>query len=128
MVTAGTSIPTDLVPAVAATLPIITASEAGFPVRSLFKSDNNNWNPRAGLAIRPFGDATTVVRIGYGIYSQMWPGLLALRATGGPWQSNEDFVLEGEDPIITFPNPFQVTSSFSGIQSVAGLNPSFFPE
>ena len=126
LVTAGTSVPSDLVPAVAATLPIMTASQAGVPTNSLMYSDKNNWSPRVGLAIRPFGDATTVVRLGYGVYMQMWPGLMSLQNTGGPWQSNETFQLENAtDPIIQFPNPFVTTSDFSGLQSVAGLSPQF---
>ena len=125
LVTAGTSIPTDLVPAVAATLPIIPASQAGLPTRSLMESDGNNWSPRLGLAIRPFANATTVIRLGYGVYSQMWPGLLGLGATGGPWQSTESFVVEGNKPSISFPNPFVTTSEFSGLQSIAGLSVKF---
>jgi hypothetical protein len=125
MVTAGTALPKDLVPAVAATLPIISASQAGLPTRSLMQSDTNNWSPRLGLAIRPFGNTTTVVRLGYGLYSQMWPGLLALEATGGPWQSTQDFYVEGNQPTIRFPNPFLTTSSFSGLQSIAGVSSNF---
>ena len=126
LVTAGTSIPTDLVRAVASTLPIVTASQAGFPVRSLFEKDGNNWNPRLGLAIRPFANATTVVRLGYGIYTQIWPGLLGLNATGGPWQSTESFFIEGNQPSIQFPDPFSITSNqFSGLQSIAGLSVRF---
>src|SRR5439155_14561779 len=81
VVTAGTSMPTDLVPAVASTLPIVTASQAGYPVRSLLEADRNNWDPRVGLAIRPFGDATTVVCMGFSAFNQVWPGNLALNAT-----------------------------------------------
>jgi hypothetical protein len=125
LVTAGKTIPTDLVPAVAATLPIITASQAGFPTRSLMKSDGNNWSPRLGLAIRPFADATTVIRLGYGTYSQIWPGQLGLNATGGPWQSTESFFIEGNQPSIQFPNPFLTTSDFSGLQSIGGLSVKF---
>jgi len=125
LVTAGKSIPTDLVPAVAATLPIITASQAGFPTRSLMMTDGNNWSPRLGLAIRPFASATTVFRLGYGLYSQMWPGLLALNATGGPWQSTQSFFIEGNQPSIHFPNPFVTTSDFSGLQSIGGLSVRF---
>ncbi|HSB12952.1 MAG TPA: TonB-dependent receptor [Bryobacteraceae bacterium] len=125
LVTAGTSIPTDLVPAVAATLPIKSASEAGFPTRSLMEKDSNNWSPRFGLAIRPFADATTVVRLGYGLYSQLWPGSLGLNATGGPWQSTESFFIEGNQPSIRFPRPFVTTSEFSGLQGVAGLSVKF---
>ncbi|MCI0421464.1 MAG: TonB-dependent receptor [Acidobacteria bacterium] len=125
LVTAGTTVPNDLVPAVAATLPIITASRAGFPTRSLFEKDRNNWNPRMGLAIRPFSNATTVVRLGYGMFTQIWPGLLGLNATGGPWQSTESFFIEGNQPSIQFPNPFLKTGDFSGVQSVSGLSPNF---
>jgi hypothetical protein len=127
IVTAGASIPTDLVPAVVASLPpIITAKEAGLPQRSLMKSDANNFSPRIGLAIRPFKNTSTVVRFGYGVYTQMWPGLLALRLTGGPWQSDQDFTLQSNTvPSIQFPNPFLTTSKFSGLQSVSGINPAF---
>ena len=126
LVTAGSAIPSDLVPSVAATLPITTAAQAGLPERSLMFNDANNWNPRIGLAIRPFGDTTTVVRTGYGLYSQFWPGLLALNATGGPWQSTESFFIESPSvPTIQFPSPFQTTSSFSGVQTISGLSPRF---
>jgi len=126
MVTAGSSIPGDLVPSVAASLPIRTAAEAGLPLRSLMSKDSNNFSPRIGLAIRPFGDATTVVRLGYGIYTQIWPGSLGLNATGGPWQSTESFILENANiPSIQFPDPFRTTSSFAGIQSISGRSGRF---
>ncbi len=126
MVTAGSAVPTDLVPAVAATLPIIPASQAGLPSRSLMYNDKNNWSPRLGLAIRPFGDTTTVVRAGFGVYTQFWPGLLGLNQTGGPWQSSESFILESAStPTIQFPTPFKTTSAFSGIQSISGVSARF---
>ncbi len=125
LVTAGSSIPADLVPAVAATLPIISAAEAGFPVRSLMETDANNWSPRLGLAIRPFADTKTVVRLGWGYYTQMWPGLLALNATGGPWQSTEVYYIEGNQPTISFPNPFSKVNEFSGVQSVSAVSSRF---
>ena len=126
IVTAGNTLPTDLVPAVVASLPsIITAKQAGLPVRSLYKSDPFNFSPRIGLAIRPFGNSTTVVRMGYGIYTQMWPGLLATQNTGGPWQSDQSFIIQNNKPSIQFPNPFVTTSQYSGLQGVTGLNPDF---
>ncbi len=126
MVTAGSTIPTDLVPSVAATLPIVTAQQAGLPLRSLMYNDSNNFSPRIGLAFRPLGDATTVIRAGYGLYSQFWPGLLGQNATGGPWQSTESFILENaNNPTIQFPNPFATTSTFSGIQTISGLSADF---
>jgi carboxypeptidase family protein len=125
VVTAGTSIPTDLVPSVAATLPIVPASQAGFPIRSLLRTDKNNWNPRLGLAIRPFADATTVVRAGYGTYTQVWPGNLALNATGGPWTATQTFFVEGDVPKLQFPNPFSTTGESSGISDIAGVSQRF---
>jgi len=126
IVTAGDSIPTDLVPAVAATLPIITAAQAGIPQDTLMNTDNNNWSPRIGLAIRPFGNTNTVVRAGVGVYTQMWPGLIGTRATGGPWQSTESFNIENANsPSIQFPSPFATTSQFAGLQSISGLSANF---
>ncbi|MBL8179080.1 MAG: carboxypeptidase regulatory-like domain-containing protein [Bryobacterales bacterium] len=126
MVTAGSAIPSDLVPSVVATLPIVPAARAGLPEQSLMKADGNNWNPRIGLAYRPLGDATTVIRAGFGIYTHFWPGLLALNQTGGPWQSQETFILENANsPSIQFPNPFRTTSSFAGIQTISGNSAAF---
>jgi len=125
LVTAGTSLPTDLVPAVASTLPIVSASQASLPTRSLMKNDPNNISPRIGLAFRPFADAQTVFRLGYGVYSQIWPGLLGLNATGGPWQSQQSWAIQNNQPTIVLPNPFAETSQFSGIQSVSGLSANF---
>ncbi|MCC7341845.1 MAG: TonB-dependent receptor [Bryobacterales bacterium] len=129
MVVAGSSMPTDLVPAVAATLPIVTASQAGLPEETLMRGDKNNWSPRVGLAIRPFGDTTTVIRAGIGAYTQIWPGLTGTGATGGPWQSEQTFELENPDfASIRFPAPFATTSEFSGLQSISGLNSSYANE
>jgi hypothetical protein len=125
VVTAGTSVPTDLVPAVASTLPIVSASQAGFPTRSLLKTDRNNWDPRLGLAIRPFADATTVVRLGFGVYNQVWPGNLALNATGGPWTASQTYFIEGNVPSLKFPNPFTTTGESSGVSDIAGVSPTF---
>lgn len=125
LVTAGSSVPTDLVPAVAAALPIVSASQAGFPTKSLMYSDKNNWSPRVGLALRPFGNDQTVVRLGYGMFTSMWPGLLALNATGGPWQSTQSFYIVNNQPTIQFPAPFTTTSNFSGLQSISALDPRF---
>ncbi|MGH9845708.1 MAG: TonB-dependent receptor domain-containing protein, partial [Blastocatellia bacterium] len=125
LVTAGDKIPTDLVPQLAATLPIITAPQAGLPARSLVEADRNNWNPRLGIAYRPFADATTVIRMGYGWYTSMFPGLLAFRGTGGPWQTNYSLSLIGDRPTMRFPNPFLGNPGFGGVTNISVVNPIF---
>ncbi|MCZ2156128.1 MAG: TonB-dependent receptor [Bryobacterales bacterium] len=126
MVVAGSSMPTDLVPAVAETLPIVTASQAGLPQKTLMYGDKNNWSPRIGLAYRPFGNTTTVIRAGVGAYTQFLPGLTGMGATGGPWQSEQYFGIEDPDiASIRFPAPFATTSEFAGLQSISGLNPRY---
>lgn len=89
------------------------------------KSDANNLDPRVGLAYRPFGDDVTVLRFGYGVYTEIWPGLLGLNATGGPWQSTETWTIENNQPTIAFPSPFATTSQFSGVQQISAVSPSF---
>jgi Carboxypeptidase regulatory-like domain len=129
MVVASSSMPTDLVPEVAATLPIITAQQAGFPVHTLMKSDWNNWNPRLGIAYRPFGNETTVIRAGYGWYTQVWPGLLAIDySTGGPWQTARSFDYLGGAPTQSFPNPFTASTGFQGVTNISVADPSMVNE
>lgn len=126
IVTAGSTIPNDLVPAVAEQLTIIPAAQTDIPQDTLMQTDGNNWSPRIGIAYRPTGDTSTVVRAGFGIYTQIWPGLIGTGATGGPWQSTESFNLEDANtPSIQFPAPFETTSRFAGLQSISGQSAAF---
>jgi len=125
LVVATNTIPSDLAPELRATLPIITAQQAGLPERSLVEADPNNVNPRLGIAYRPFADDKTVVRFGYGWYTHMFPGLLAFRGTGGPWQTNYSLSLLNNRPTMRFPNPFQSAGNpaFGGVTNIAVVNP-----
>src|SRR5436190_14252100 len=42
--------------------------------RGLFPADKNDWDPRVGLAYRPFKDSRTAIRIGYGVFYLMVDG------------------------------------------------------
>jgi hypothetical protein len=128
LITAGDSIPTDLVPELRASLKIITAAQAGLPERSLVNADRNNWNPRIGLAYRPFSDNKTVVRLGYGWYTGMLPGLLSFRGTGGPWQTNYTYSLLNDQPTMRFPNPFTGNQAFGGVTNLSVVNPDLRSE
>jgi hypothetical protein len=63
--------------------------------------------------------------MGYGLYTQIWRGEIALGSTGGPWQSNQSFFIEGNVPSIQFPNPFLTTSEFAGLQDITGFSTRF---
>lgn len=125
LVVAGTSMPTDLVPQVAATLPIETSTQAGFPAHSLQNADKNNWNPRIGLAYRPFGGDKTVVRAAYGWYTTLFPGSMGLTGLGGPWETNTSFNYQGGAVTQMFPDPFTQSTGFQGVTSISVIDPHF---
>ena len=68
---------------------VVTASSVGLPARTLVRTDRNNVAPRLGVAYRPFGNADTVIRGGYGLYYDMLPIELrrqrAVRDNGNPF-------------------------------------------
>lgn len=126
LVVAGKSLPNDMLPEVVKSLPIISAVEAGYPVRSLIKPVKDNIDPRIGLAIRPFGGTSTVIRLGWGLYNQIWIGNQALFYGTSPWSSRQEFWNDNpEYPSVTLPDPFKTVSASSGVHSVTGRNPYF---
>jgi hypothetical protein len=91
--------------------------------RRLWVTDKNNFGPRFGLAWRPFGGTSTVVRAGFGTFYNhqiVGNGLtplsrnspFRLRQTSGPFQATDH------------PN---LADAFSGIPSVVapGIDPNF---
>jgi len=83
-------------------VPIVTAAEAGYP-RSLRNPDRNNFNPRVGFAWRPWADARTVVRGGYGVFIDELTAdiFAAFLVRHGPFNFNEGFTnaIQGGAPL-----------------------------
>jgi hypothetical protein len=108
-------------------VPIITAAEAGLP-NSLRHPDKNNLNPRVGFAYRPFGDARTVVRAGYGIFIDDLSAdiFAAFLVRHGPFNFNEGFTnsITGGTPLLTFDRPFLEMGTRLGTLDVRGMDPN----
>jgi hypothetical protein len=105
-------------------IPLVLASQAGFPARTLLENDNRNFGPRIGFAYRPLGNNRTVVRGGYGVYYTI------LRYTreqpfggGGPFVSDEYFTntITNGVPSLEFPDPFPGVGAL-GTQSITANN------
>ncbi len=83
---------------------IVEASQAGFPSRTLLKTDTNNLAPRIGLAWRPMGP-NTVLRAGFGVFYDIVPRTVA--SGGAPFVINEPtFTNPTPVPTLLFPRVF----------------------
>ncbi len=104
-------------------IPIVTAAAAGFPERSLRKSDFNNFQPRIGFAWRPFGGTKTVLRGGYGIFSDDFTADIFSSSYGGPFALTESFVnaINNNVPLLTLQRPFLGTGT-TGNVDVTGID------
>jgi hypothetical protein len=107
-------------------IPISTATQAGYPANSLINADMKNIEPRFGFAYKLFGSDKTVLRGGYGIYSNLLYSPLAAGAmVGGPYGGSVTYfnsVTNGV-PLFRFPSPFLPTGT-TAVQNVAGVNPN----
>jgi hypothetical protein len=104
-------------------IPIVTASQAGYPERPLRRSDKNNFQPRFGFAWRPFGGTGTVVRGGYGVYMDDLTADLFAQMYGGPFRLTESFtnnIVNGV-PDLTFTQPFPGVGA-TGALDMTGLS------
>ena len=93
---------------------ILTAKEAGLP-ESLRNTDFNNLGPRIGFAWRPFGNTTTVIRAGYGIYTTRLLGAIFNSLTAVHTSDNVSFNNTFNETTRTFgfvfPNTFAGTAN-----------------
>lgn len=107
-------------PAFPSTIKIVTASQVGYP-ENLLKGNSGRLSPRLGLVFRPFNNATTVIRAGYGHFALYQYGL----NTGGPFALTETFVnrITNGVPLVTLSNPFPSVGA-PPAQSSSGINPN----
>ncbi len=105
-------------------LPIITASQAGYPANSLVDFRKTNFYPRFGFAYRPLAGDKLVIRGGYGIFGNTIYGSMGTGRVGGPFAGNESFTNKITDgvPLFSFPNPFLSVGTTS-TQNISGVNP-----
>ena len=93
----------------------------------VMKPDHNNIEPRFGFAFRPFRDARTVIRGGYGIYVGQIPAYIGVRQIS--WSNTPFFLREtfeaaaGNVPTLSFANPFPTGGgSVSANPSLTAVN------
>ena len=108
-------------------IPIVTASQAGFPASSLVNGNyTHGIEPRVGFAYKLFGGDKTVIRGGYGIYSNLIYSQIARSPlSGGPYSAsvtNFNSITNGV-PLFSFPFPF-LSSNGTAMQNVSGANPN----
>jgi hypothetical protein len=118
----------DVSPIFPASIRIVTAGQAGFPRRGLRSGDNNNFDPRAGFAWRPFSHARTVLRGGFGVFhNNLSSSTFSSLSGGGPFTSNESFTnsITNGVPLFQFPEPFLAVGSL-GAQDVTGVVTGLF--
>jgi hypothetical protein len=104
-------------------VPIIEASQAGLPSRTLLRTDRNNFAPRVGLAYRPFGQ-NTVFRAGWGLFYDVVPRNLNMG--GLPFVLNEPgYTNPTTNPDVIFPRVFPSTGAAgpSTVGLPAAVNP-----
>jgi len=106
-------------------VPIVTAQQAGYS-RGLRNPDRNNFNPRVGFAFRPWANARTVVRGGYGVFIDELTAdiFAAFLVRHGPFNFNEGFTnaIQGGVPLLTFDRPFLAMGTRLGALDVRGMD------
>ena len=106
-------------------IPILSASQAGFPEGALVGYPKLNFYPRVGAAYKPFGDDRTVIRAGFGTYGNLVYGSLGRGLGGGPFSGSTTYTnaVTNGVPLFSFPYPFLPTGA-AATQNAFGVNPN----
>jgi hypothetical protein len=107
-------------------IPIVTASQAGYPAGSLMHFNKKETYPRIGLAYKLTSDGKTAIRAGYGIFGNTIYGAIAESLTGGPFAGSETFYnsITNGVPLFSFPDPFAPSSGqVATFENVSVFNP-----
>lgn len=106
---------------------VVTASQAGLS-QSLRNTYWGDYDPRIGIAFRPFRDNKTVFRAGFGIFTQTPLGQLAYDFIGIPLGAPYTYSNNnGGVPLFTFPNtsPASTTAQYGGTGFYDGMSPNY---
>jgi hypothetical protein len=107
-------------------VPIVTAEQAGLPVRTLAFTDKNNFAPRFGFAYKLTEDNRTVLRGGYGIFYDNFTGALWRGLVGGPYAGSESTppnqIVNGQ-PLWQLPAMFPASLNQAGTASLTATDP-----
>lgn len=101
------------------------SSEANGWGSDVILADHNNFAPRFGFAYRPFNNARTVIRGGYGIFYNIIPvyiGIRQISLTNTPFQLSENFESGATSPTLTLANPFPGGGAISPNPNITAVN------
>ena len=106
---------------------VITASQDHLS-QSLRNTYWHDFDPRIGIAFRPFRDNKTVFRAGFGIFTQTPLGQLAYDFIGIPLGAPYTYSNNnGGVPLFTFPqtSPASTTAQYGGTGFYDGMDPNY---
>jgi hypothetical protein len=106
---------------------VVTASQDHLS-QSLRNTYWHDFDPRIGIAFRPFRDNKTVFRAGFGIFTQTPLGQLAYDFLGIPLGAPYTYSNNnGGVPLFTFPqtSPASTTAQYGGTGLYDGMSPNF---